>query len=402
MMTRKREIYADHAAATPVDPRVLRVVRETEKKFWQNPSAIHSGGQGAYQTLVKARTLISDILFAHPDEIVFTSGGTESNNLTIAGTLKAFLRNNRERKPTLLASAIEHPSVIETMRAQSPLADIELIPVDEWGHLNLNALKKELKKCPILLSFSYVNGEIGTLERVRDIIKTIRLFRKEKGTPYPYVHIDATQGTNVFPIQVNKLGIDLMTLDGAKIYGPRGSGLLYVRREVKIEPIIYGGGQEMGLRSGTENLPAIVGLAKAIEISQPFASKEFKRLQEIQRKFLRLLKKNFPRAAINGPVREGERHPGNVNVCFPGMDSEQAVLILDRLGIKISSSSSCQSLAERSNSYVVSNLGKDKCALSSLRFSFGRQNTEKDLAAIISSLKKAVSGATAKHLSLGN
>jgi cysteine desulfurase len=395
-MLKKKDIYLDFAAATPIDPRVLKVVRETEKSFWQNPSSIHKGGVTATKVLELNRKKVADVLFAHSDEIIYTSGGTESNNLAILGVLKSF----EKTKNTILISSIDHPSIIEPAKSLDKQTKIKFLPVEESGKIDLKNLKKELLSKPILLSFGYVNGEIGVIQDVREIMKIIRHHRKINKTPYPYVHIDATQAVNVLPCQVHRLGIDLMTLDGSKMYGPKCIGMLYKRRGIKLEPIFYGGGQESKYRPGTENLPAIAGFTKALTIAQDENEKTNKHLKLLQNKFLKsVLKKNSDRV-LNGPKNIEDRHPGIVSICFPDIDSEQAVLVLDASGISVSATSSCQNLAERSNSYVVQALGKDKCAFSSLRFSFGKSSQVSDLPYVLKSLEKAVLASKHKKFSL--
>jgi len=395
-MIRNRKIYLDYASATPIDPGVLRVVRNTEKKFWQNPSSIHEHGVKSAKILKKCRDAVANTLFAHEDEIVFTSGGTESNNLAILGVA----RNFKNKKPIILISSIDHPSTIEPAKSLSSIATVKFLPVSEEGRLDLEVLKKELIKKPTLISFGYVNGEVGTGQDIREIMKIVRHHRKVNRTQLPYVHIDATQAVSVLSCEVHKLGVDLMTLDGAKIFGPKGAGMLYKRRGLDISPISYGGGQEWGLRPGTENLPAIAGFSHALSIAQKEREKTYKHLLTLRNLFLKKVKKIFPDAIVNGEKTFSLGNPGIVNICFPGIDSEQAVIILDSLGIYVSASSSCQSLAERSNSYVVSALGKDKCAFSSLRFSFSKFNKTSDIQIVVSNLVKAVASSKHKHFLL--
>jgi len=395
-MIEKRKIYLDYASATPIDPKVLGVVREVEKFFWQNPSSIHEQGVKSAKMLQKYRENVARVLYAHADEIVFTSGGTEANNLAILGVVKNF----KNKKPTILISSIDHPSTIEPAKSLADVATVKFLPVSDEGRLDLAFLKKELTKKPILVSFGYVNGEVGTGQDIKEIMKIVRHHRKVNKTQFPYVHIDATQAVSVLSCEVHRLGIDLMTLDGAKIYGPKGAGMLYVRRGLGLASIIYGGGQEWGLRPGTENLPAIAGFSSALLAVQKERERAHRHLLALRNLFIKKVLKIFPDAIINGEKTFRLGNPGIVNICFPGIDSEQAVLILDSMGIYVSASSSCQSLAERSNSYVVSALGKDKCALSSLRFSFGKFSKTSEIQTVISNLEKAVAGSKHKHFLL--
>ncbi len=389
MKNKLKTIYLDFAAATPVDPRVLKVVNSVANKLWHNPSSLYEEGVFAKKELENLRKDAAILLNCLPDEIVFTSSGTESNNLAIRGV--------SQKNKTILFLSIDHPSTIETIKSLKDTKGVA-VPVDEYGFMDLKTLKENLSKNPVLLSFNYVNGEIGVIENVREIMKAVRFHRKTKNTPFPYVHLDASQAFSVLPIKINELGVDLLTISSDKIYGPKGAALLVIKRGVKIAPIITGGGQENGLRSGTENLPAIAGFVQAMKISDAERGKTNKLLLKIQKRFVELLKKNFKECSLNGPEIGEKRSPQNVSVCFPGIDSEQAVLIMDKLGVKVSFSSSCQTLAERSNSYVVNALGKDNCAFSSLRFSFGNSSKESDLKFVIECLKKAVVDSSNKRL----
>lgn len=393
--TNTKNIFLDYGGGTPIDPRVLSVVRNVEKKFWHNPSALYLEGVLAKKELEKLRKEASETLVCLPDEIVFTSSGTESNNFAIRGVISA----SKDKKLSVLFSGIDHPSTIETIKSIQNIKAVSL-PTNEFGFMDISFLKKELLKKPILLSFNYVNGEIGTIENIKEIMKAVRFYRKTKKTIFPYVHIDASQAFNVLPIKLNELGVDLMTLSSDKVYGPKGVSLLFIRRGTKINPIITGGGQEGGMRSGTENLPAITGFVEAIKICEKERALRNKTIVLIQKKFLALLYKGFPKMMLNGPVLGDKRSPNNINVCIPSIDSEQAVLVMDKLGVKISFSSACKTLAERSNSYVIGSLNRENCATSSLRFSFNHGTKIKDIATVVKYLKKAVADSMGKKIKL--
>ncbi len=394
-LTNTKNIFLDYAGGTPIDPRVLGVVRNAEKKFWHNPSALYKEGVIAKKELDKLRKDASEALVCLPDEIVFTSSGTESNNLAIRGVISA----SKDKKLSVLFSGIDHPSTIETIKSIPNIKAVSL-PTNEFGFMDIPFLKKELLKKPILLSFNYVNGEIGTIENIKEIMKAVRFYRKTKKTIFPYVHIDASQAFNVLPIKLNELGVDLMTLSSDKIYGPKGVSLLFIRRGTKINPIITGGGQEGGMRSGTENLPAIAGFVEAIKICEKERAFRNKTIISIQKKFLALLYKGFPKMMLNGPVLGDKRSPNNINVCIPNIDSEQAVLVMDSLEIQLSFSSACKTLAERSNSYVIGSLGKQDCSTSSLRFTFNHNTKIKDLNFVVKALKKAVNDSSEKRIKI--
>lgn len=393
-----KKIYLDYASATPIDKRVSRAILDTEKKFWQNPSALHGGGVLSSKFLLSCRKKIAELLNAHHDEIIFTSGSTESNNLAILGVLKYFLKSNK--KASIFVLPIDHPSIIETAKNAHKNVAVGFLSVDKEGFLEMESLKKALTKNPTVISFGYVNGEIGTVQNIKEIMKAVRKHRKDTGRPFPYIHIDATQAVGILPLETNVLGIDLMSIDSSKFYGPKGVGALFVRRGVFVAPLLFGGGQEDGRRSGTENLPGIAGFTKALEISKEMEAREYKRLQKLQKNFIALVLKSFKDASINGPMDMFKRSPAISSFCFPEIDSEQAVFILDSFGISVSPSSSCQNLKERSNSYVVESISKDKCGTSSLRFSFGRSTTKKDFSKVMEVLKKAIEQSKNKKFTL--
>ncbi len=282
-------------------------------------------------------------------EIIFTSGLTEANNLALLGV-----------KGSLVISAIEHSSIIEGNKAT-------VIGVDNNGLVNLEELKKAITAETILISIHLVNNEIGTIEPIQEIAKIVRDARKKFGTQI-LLHTDACQAS-LLPLHVEKLGVDMMTLDGHKIYGPRGVGMLYVKRGVKLEPIIFGGGQEKGLRSGTENVPGIMGFALALEIADKLRDKEFKRLGELKNFFIKELKG----IKINGSPEKTSPHI--LNISIPGIDNEFFVLKLDAKGIECSTKSAC--LRDEDESYVLRAIGAD--SRTSIRFSFGRSTSKNDL-----------------------
>jgi len=242
----------------------------------------------------------------------------------------------------------------------------------------------------------YANNEIGTVQPIREIAKSIRHFRKSKKygsraskCGWPYFHTDASQATNYCSLNVLRLGVDLMTIDGSKMYGPKGTGLLFARRGILLAPQIVGGGQEAGMRSGTENVPFIVGLSKALSIVNRDKDKELKRLTTLRDFAIKNILKNHKNAILNGDDKN--RLPNNINICFPNLDAEFAVIKLDSLGIACSSSSSCQTLSDSSTSYVIDSIGRGKeCSKSSLRFTLGRSTSKSDILRLISSLKKVI------------
>jgi cysteine desulfurase len=265
--SKTRQIYLDYASLTPIDSRVLRVINKYSLDLYANPYSWYKQGVSAKKALDEARKEVADFLGAHTDEIIFTAGGTEANNIAIQGVVKAY---ENGFKPHVVVSAIEHSSVLETVRFMEQRHECEVtrIPVDEFGLVDLDALKKSIKQNTVLVSVMAVNNEIGTIQPIREIAKIIRQARAKFGgsadgnvggnvggkSMYPLFHTDAAQAGLYLDLNVEQLGVDLLTLDGGKVCGPRGVGALFVRRNIFISPIMSGGGQEKGLRSGTENL----------------------------------------------------------------------------------------------------------------------------------------------------
>lgn len=398
-----KRIYLDYASITPVDPRVEKQARKIVKKKMKaagvggafaalNPSSIHADGVSARKLIDDARTSAAGFLHAHADEIVFTGSGTESNNLAILGAVEAFLSVHPEKGYAdihILASEIEHASVLETVfYLRKKGATVELIPVDGAGVVRVDVLKKMLRPNTLLVSVMMVNNEIGTVEPIRDVVKVVRDFRKASGAG-TMVHTDACQAPLFEDIDLTKLGVDLLSLDAHKVYGPRGVGLLYIRRGVELTPIIHGGGQEKGLRSGTENVPGIVGFTTALELAKEERAHECERLGMLRHYFIQKLGEIEPGIVVHGPVSDGVSSfsggtsPHIINVSIPNIDNEFFVLQLDARGISCSTKSSC--LRDADESYVLKAIGATDAVNSgnqsktSLRFSLGRWTTRREL-----------------------
>lgn len=386
MKTREKRIFLDHASTTPVDERVFSAMKPFFSKDFANPSALYDEGVRAKNLLSDFRQRISRILKVHPDEIVFTGSGTESVNLAIFGIFES--SKKKISRPHIIVSQFEHPAVLESVRKIEKLGGaVTYLPVSKDGFIDPKNLREALKPETVLVSIMHANNEIGTIQPIALLAKEIRNFkRRSKKIKAPiYFHTDASQSVNYCDISTAKLGVDLMTVDASKIYGPKGVGALFVRRGVRLEPQILGGGQEGGTRSGTENLAGIAGLTKALEISQEMKEVESQRLSKIRDYAISKILKTFQNASLNGSLEN--RLPNNINICFPGIDGEFAVIKLDSLGFMVSSSSSCSTISENSYSYVIESLGKKNCAVSSIRITLGR-GTEK---AYLDSLVKALS-----------
>lgn len=395
-----KKIYLDNASTTPVDKKVISAMKRYWNKDFGNPSSIHQIGVEAKNTLQKARKQIADYLNGHDREIIFTSGGTESNNLAIFGLVNKFLKEGKKpNEISLITSEIEHSSVLECFKnLEKKGFDIGYVKVDENGILDLKGLREKIKENTILVSIGYVNSEIGVIEPIKEIIKEIRHKRKEFGREkngLPFFHTDASQAGLYLNTNIEELGVDMMTLDAQKMYGPKGVGVLFVKDAIEIEPIILGGGQERGMRSGTENIPLIVGFAKAVEIAKGLKEKESQRLTILRDGFFEQLKKSIPEAIINGSIEN--RLPNNINISIPGKSGEMLVFRLDEREIVCSSASACSS--GEGESYVVrkiaekTNATKEQInsrAESTLRFSLGRKTKKRHIKYLVKILEEVV------------
>ncbi len=388
-----KKIYLDYSATTPCEKKVVKAM----KGFWSddfgNPSSIHSLGVSAKKAMAEARKTVADFLNAHSREIIFTSGGTEANNLAILGSARHFLESNK--KAHFITTEIEHSSVLECFKElEKEGCEVDYLKVDEYGLVNPKDLREMVRPETVLISVGYANGEIGVIQPVREIIKEIRHKRKDFGVErvdYPYFHIDASQAAQYLNMNAEELGADFITIDAQKIYGPKGIGALYVRDGVKISPVIFGGGQENSLRSGTENIPLIVGFAEALRITEKLKEKESARLSKIRDYFFSQIINIILRVIINGCSEN--RLPNNIDISIPGEDGEMLVLRLDEAGIIVSSASACTSGEEES--YVVRNIAEKTDATkeeinlrvkSTLRISMGRATKNSNIEYLLKKL----------------
>jgi cysteine desulfurase len=373
-----KKIYLDYAAATPMDRAVLEAMQPYFTDIFYNPSATYLAATSVHKDLEAARAAVAGCIGARPVEITFTAGGTEANNLAIRGVMECFPGSS------LVVSAIEHDSVLAAARNY----DCTELPVTEQGVINIGRLRELITDKTVLISVMMANNEIGTIEPIRQLMEFVDEIRKDRRTrnvKLPlYVHTDAAQAGNYLDIHVSRLGVDMMALNGGKIYGPKQSGALYVRSGVRLKPLIYGGGQEHGLRSGTENVAGAVGFARALQIAQDMRTDETRRMQELQDYFFFKLQTIVPAAVINGWHKK--RLPNNVHVTIPGTDNERLLFALDEHGIQAAAGSACSASSEES-SHVLHALGlSDVAARSSLRFTMGRMTTKEDIDIVISTL----------------
>ena len=375
-----KRIYLDNAASTPVCKEVQKEMMSCLKNKHGNPGAIHSEGVVAKNTINNARKEVSSSISAHPDEIIFTGSGTESNNIAIIGIIKYYLKNkDNKHQPHIISSTIEHPSVHNTLQTLKSSGDISVtyINVDCDGVVDIKEFKDALRKETILVSIMHANNEIGTIQPIRELAKIVRDFKKKTKAKYPLLHTDACQSFGYLDVNTKKLGVDLMTFSASKIYGPKGIGALYIKRDIDVLPLFYGGTQEQGIRPGTENLVSIVGFAKAVSVNEKKKGSENKRLTLLRDELYGLFFDGISNVSINGTLKN--RLPNNLNISIPDMDSTEIVLRLDAKGIACSTQSACKSNTGVSSSVVLAlNSTKNK-KVSSLRFSLGRNTTRSDI-----------------------
>jgi len=372
----KKRIYLDYAATTPIHPLVKRAMDPFLSVYFGNPSSLYKEGREAALALEESRQKIADVLNARPQEVYFTAGGTESVNTATFGVARNF------KKGHIITSAIEHHAVLRSCEAlQKEGFEVTFLPVDEQGFVNVKDVIASVKPETILISVMYANNEIGTIEPIAEISKTVRqinIERTKKGFAHILFHTDACQAAGFLDMNVNHLGVDLLSLNGSKIYGPKQTGILYIRSGIKIHPLIYGGGQERNARSGTENVAGAVGLSLALELSQKEKNKETKKLLPLRDYFIKRLTKIISNALVNGPVGE-KRLVNNVNISIPGIEGEALLLYLDSYHIAVSTGSACASTST-DPSHVLLAIGRSReLALGSVRFTFGKFTTKQEL-----------------------
>lgn len=383
-----KKVHLDFAATTPVDLNVIKAMSPYWNTNFYNPSASYTAGQDVKNIIKKARVSIGQIFQVKESEIVFTQGGTESINLAILGLIK-HVKNKESFIPHVIISAIEHPAVSECVEYIKTLGvDVDVVPVFENGSIDTQIFSKLLNERTVLVSVIGASNETGVIQPIHKISSIVKKFKNTAGrtvTSYPFVHSDISQLTLTSDVSVTKLGADILTVDGSKIYAPKMSGLLIKKQYVELEPIIYGGGQESGLRSGTESVPSIIGIQTALVIVQKRKEKDIKHFNKIKSFFIEELDKKNIQYEINGG---GETLANILNVCIPNLNSDFAVIQLDEYGVQCAAMTSCASSKNILKSEILTAMGKESCAGSSLRFSFGRETNKSDITMAIQALEK--------------
>ena len=392
-MSERKLVNMNYGAGKPVDPRVIEAMLPYMETSFGNPSSLGFHGQEAKRALTEARKKVAELVNAErPESVIFTSGATESNNLAIKGVAN----RNKDRATRVITSRIEHMSVVNPVKFLTTRGfEAAFIPVDSYGFLSTENLEKEMNDSTVLVSVVYANGEIGTIQPIREISKIVH-------GKNAYLHVDATAAAGLVPIDVQEEGIDLLTLSSNDIYGPKGVGALYVKEGVRLEPLFHGGGQESGVRSGTENVNGIVGFGRAAEIAKLEMKKESDRLIGLRDGLIQGLTERIPYAFLNG--HPTERLPDNVSVRYSFIEGESMLLSLEMMGVVASSGSACTSKTLEPSHVLLATGLKHEEAHGSLMLTLGRQNTQEEVDYVIGLMPgivkrlRAISPLTPKEL----
>lgn len=371
-MSTQKIVNLDYAAGKPVDPRVKEAMMPYLEKSYGNPSSLHSMGQEAKNAINQARKQIAELINAEKHEnIIFTSGATESNNLAIKGIANRY----KDRGTKILTSKVEHMSVVNPIKYLTTKGfDSVFLPVDKFGLLDLDALEKEVDEKTILVTVVFANSEIGTIEPIKEISRIVH-------AKNAFLHVDATATAGQIPIDVQDLGVDALTISSNDMYGPKGVGALYLRESLRIEPLMHGGGQEKGLRSGTENMPGIVGFGRAAEITKQEMQTNIVKLTKLRDRLIEGLLKPLPYTYLNG--HPTNRVPDNVSVRYSFIEGESMLLSLDMNGVLVSSGSACASKTLEPSHVLLATGLKHEEAHGSIMFTLSRESSEEDIEYVI-------------------
>lgn len=384
--TKPKRIYLDNAGATPMSEKAKLALTQAFDTFG-NPSAIHKEGDRASHLLSRARNMIATAMNAHSYEVTFVGTGTESCNLAILGTV---LSSHGVENPHIITSSIEHPAVLEPIKYLEKQGKVRVtyLPVYENGIVKLKDIREALSPDTILVSVMYANNEVGTIQPVKEIGRYIDEWKREHErsfTSYPYFHVDACQAGNYLNLDVLRLKCHMMSINAAKVYGPKGIAALYKREGIKLAPVTHGGGQERSLRSGTESAPLAIAFAEALAESVNMRDEESERVAALRDFFFETIEKEMPDVTIYGDRKE--RLPNNINIRVPGIPSDEMILRLDVKGFAVSHKSACAS-QETDGSYVLQALGAtEQESLENVRITLGRETTKGDLEKLIEAIK---------------
>ncbi|MFC1873719.1 cysteine desulfurase family protein [Chloroflexota bacterium] len=373
-----KKVYLDNAATTPLLPEVREVMLPYLGEAFGNPSCLHEWGDAAREAMDQAREQVAQLIGANAEEIIFTGSGTESNNFAIKGLALA----RQDKGKHVVVSAIEHFSVLHSARTLEKLGfELSLVPVDKYGVVDPEDVRKALREDTILVSIMHANGEVGTIEPIKEIARVT----KEKGVVF---HTDAIATAGVIPVDIKELGVDALSLAGNQFYGPKGVGALWVRRGVRIMPLLDGGVQEGGRRAGTENVPAIAGLGKAAELAKANLGARVEQLTALRDRLLEGLPARVEHVVVTGHPKH--RMPGNASFCVEFIEGEAMLMLLNAQGVAVTSGSACTSRALKASHVIIAMGLSHEIAQGSLLFSFGLDNTGEDVDYVLEVLPPVV------------
>ncbi len=381
MFHRNKTVYLDHAAGTPLDPAVFAAMKPFLTDLYANPSALYGPAVEAQNAVEYSRKIVAKFLSATDDSIIFTRGGTQSINIALLGIALKHQSNGKH----IITTSVEHHAVFNTLnQLEKEGFEITYLPVDEFGFVSADDVKDAIREDTILVSVMYANNEIGTIEPIAEIGRMILQQRKKTKLQFPYFHTDACQAAGTLDMSVERLHVDLLSFNGSKIYGPKGVGVLYKRRGLELEPVLFGGGQEFGFSPGTEDVAGIVGLSAAVLIN------ETNKIDELRNYLWERIQSNIEYVVLNGPGLDESRLANNLNVSFLGAESEAVILYLDAKGIYVSSGSACTTDSD-DVSHVLKACGYNNERMkSSIRFSLGKDTTKKDLEHVLKVLPEII------------
>lgn len=363
----EEKIFFDNASTTRIDPEVLKEMEPYLKQYYGNPSSIHDYGEKPKKAIEKARKQVSDLIGANEEEIYFTSCGTESNNFALWGLVRAY----KDKGNHIISSAIEHVSILNPLKELKKEGwKVSLLPVDEHGLINPEDVRKEITGDTVLISIMHANNEVGTIQKIKEISDIAR------GKNILF-HSDGIAAAGMIPVDITKLGVDSYSLSAQQMYGPKGAAALFVKKGVKIKPLLLGGIQERGRRAGTENVPAIAGFGKACEIAGKEMDTNIKHLSKLQQSLIKGIKSSIKDVRLNG--HPTKRIPGNVHISFNFIEGESILLMLNLQGIAAASGSSCTSQALKSSHVLMAMNLTPTMAQGSILFSLGKYNTQKEV-----------------------
>jgi cysteine desulfurase len=373
-----RRVYLDNAATTPLLPEARETMMPYLGDIFGNPSSLHDWGDGAREAIESAREQVAALIGANADEITFTGSGTESNNFAVKGLALA----QQAKGKHVLVSAIEHFSVLHSARTLEKWGfEISEVPVDKYGVVDPEDVMRQIRKDTILVSIMHANGEVGTIEPLQEIAKITR----ERKIPF---HTDAVATAGTMPVSVTELGVDALSLAGNQFYGPKGAGALWIRKGVRIMPLLDGGIQEEGRRAGTENVPAIAGLGKAAELAKTHMADRIKRLTPLRDRLLKELPNRIERMVVTGhPLH---RLPGHASFCVEFIEGESMLMLLNSKGIAVSSGSACTSRALKASHVLIAMGLSHEIAQGSILFTLGIDNTSQDIDYVLETMPPIV------------